>query len=250
MAESRWHAVFSPSAAGTLKSAFHAAGRPDEVSCPFDDFSFGPIAMSDSADRVSWVENALRIPGWEDVTDRTTAFLGSLRATSSPITAWLSRTDARSFAGFLWFLSHTADRPISVVDTPGISIMKADDLLRVLNRQAPLSSEDVARYRNQWKQLRRENAPLRVIDGDHLVSAGIDHFDTLILSHARAEWQKMARIIGGMLGEFSETGIYQTSDLFLFARLADLAEEGQLEWRGDLSHMQNCELRLPAASQS
>ena len=89
--------------------------------------------------------------------------------------------------------------------------------------------------------------PFGVIDGEELVSAPIEYFDDSLLSHAAHDWQKMARIVGGTLVEFYDAGVAQVGDLVLGARLADLAEEGRLEWRGDLAHMQRCELRLPAA---
>lgn len=58
------------------------------------------------------------------------------------------------------------------------------------------------------------------------------------------DWYKMARIIGSTLGQFYETGPFQTGELVLWARLRSLAQDGTLEWRGDLEDMHYCELRL------
>jgi len=66
----------------------------------------------------------------------------------------------------------------------------------------------------------------------------------LILSHAENYWRKMARVIGGVLGDWMEE-YHQQGDLFLASRIRDLAEAGKLEWRGDLYEMRNCEVRLP-----
>jgi hypothetical protein len=52
-----------------------------------------------------------------------------------------------------------------------------------------------------WRQLRAENAPLRVVDADGLRSAPITFFDQQLLSFAKASWQKPARIIGYTLAE-------------------------------------------------
>jgi hypothetical protein len=90
-----------------------------------------------------------------------------------------------------------------------------------------------------------ENAPLRVADGEHLVSAPIEHFDDNLLSYVTHEWQKMSRIVGYKLAEFLDTRLHQTCNLVLGARLTDLAVAGRLAWRGDLTHMGRCELRLP-----
>jgi len=87
---------------------------------------------------------------------------------------------------------------------------------------------------------------LRVLGADGaLTSVPLDHFDADLLRHATAEWQKMALIVGTVLREFADNGLYQAGDIVLHARLADLAEAGVLEWRGDLDHMTACELRLP-----
>jgi uncharacterized protein DUF3658 len=97
-----------------------------------------------------------------------------------------------------------------------------------------------------WTQLQVENAPFRILSEKGLISAPIECFDTLLLGHVTAEWQGMARIVGDALYDFYRTGIFQTGDLVLAARLAGLAEAGMLEWRGDPSDMARCEMRLLA----
>lgn len=151
-----------------------------------------------------------------------------------------------SYAGFLWWLSHVGDIPVSIVEIAELSITNAEGMVKLLDHAVPLSTESRSIFQIRWEQLKIENAPLRVIDGENLVSAQMDRFDDSLLSHMTFEWQKMARIVADVLVEFYDAGVYQTGDLVLGARLADLAEAGKLEWRGDLSHMQRCELRLPA----
>lgn len=91
-----------------------------------------------------------------------------------------------------------------------------------------------------------ENAPLRVLGKDGLISAPIDDFDTALLGHVTPEWQKMARIVSSALYDFAENGVYQASDLVPGSRLTGLAGAGTLEWRGDLGNTARCEMRLPA----
>jgi hypothetical protein len=247
MADPEYHVVFSPSAAGTLKRALAQAGRPDEVLCPFDNFSFGPIATDDADLRARWVEEALGYTGWQGETDRAAAFLDAVASRVGPATAWMSRRDTCSHAGFLWFLSHVGDAPIAVIEAEYLPGVTVEGMIDLLHGAVPLSEEDRTRHRVRWQQLKGENAPLRVIDGDELVSAPIDYFDETLLRHARPEWRKMARIVGETLVGFHDTGLYQTDDLVLGARLADLAETGRLEWQGDLTEMPHGELRLPTS---
>jgi len=239
--------MFSPSAAGTLKQALLMAARPDEVVCTFDNFSFGPIATDDANIRVRWVEKELGYTGWDDVTYKSAIFLAAFEALESPVTAWVSRQETMTYAGFLWWLSHVGDIPISIVEVPDLSITNAESMAKFLGKAVPLSTKDRAFHQARWEQLKIEDAPLRVINGEDLVSAQIEYFDSSLLSHATFEWQKMARIVTATLVEFYDAGVYQTGDLLLRARLADLAEAGKLEWQGDLSHMLRCELRLPSS---
>ncbi len=101
------HVMFSPSAAGALKQALSLAKRPDEVLCPFDDFSFGPIATEVAEDRIQWVEEVLGYTGWEDITASSQAFLAAFEVPKISVTAWVSRRQTQTYAGFLWWLSHT-----------------------------------------------------------------------------------------------------------------------------------------------
>jgi hypothetical protein len=50
------------------------------------------------------------------------------------------------------------------------------------------------RYRELWGQLLSENAPLRVIDGDKLVSAPMSYFDSVLMSYVTDKWQKIAMV--------------------------------------------------------
>ncbi|WP_428538970.1 DUF3658 domain-containing protein [Rhodopila sp.] len=124
--------------------------------------------------------------------------------------------------------------------------MTTEDLIDLLDQAVPLSTEERTAHQARWQTLRTENAPLRVIQGEALVSAQFDYFDTILLRHATRDWKKMVQIVGDTFAEFYDAGVYQTCDLVLAARLAVLAETGCLEWRGDLAHMRHCELRLPA----
>jgi hypothetical protein len=58
----------------------------------------------------------------------------------------------------------------------------------------PLPMTERLRYRELWGQLLSENAPLRVIDGDKLVSAPMSYFDSVLMSYVTDKWQKIAMV--------------------------------------------------------
>ena len=247
MSEANIHVMFSPSAAGTLRQALLMADRKDEVLCPLDNFSFGPIATDDAEARIGWVDEVLGITNWKDVAEKSADFLAAFKDLNASLTAWLSRQETLTYSGFLWWLSHVGEMPVSIIEVAELSQMNEHTMFGLLDHAVALGAEARSDYETRWEQLKRENAPFRVIKDGELVSAKIDHFDDSLLRHVTRHWRKMARIVAGTLVEFDDAGIYQTGDLVLGARLADLAEAGKLEWQGDLSNMRNCELRLPAS---
>jgi hypothetical protein len=133
-----------------------------------------------------------------------------------------------------------------VLDVPRLSLLGPDAMSGYLDQAAPLLAARRESSLALWRKLQVENAPLRVLGDNGLMSAPIEYFDPALLQHVTPEWQKMSLIVGRTLFDFFENGISQTDDIVLAARLAVLAEAGILEWRGDFSHMAHCEMRLPA----
>ena len=238
------HIVFSPSAAGTIRKAMADAGRSDLVACPFDDFSFGPIANDDADTRARWVEDVLGYPDWADVAQESRTVLDASLAAREPPIVWISSTSTRSLSGFMWWLSHMGDMPCRLLDIPILNLLNANEILPYLEGTMILSPSYRFEMLASWQRLRREDAPLRILANGKLASAPITYFDEALLANARPEWQKMARIVAGVLGAFHESEVWQTSDLVLAARLFDLADSGVLEWRGELGQMSLCEMRL------
>jgi hypothetical protein len=103
-----------------------------------------------------------------------------------------------------------------------------------------------ARCHALWAQLRAENAPLRVLSADTLVSVPISFFDSLLMSFATDDWRKVAMIVGLALGSEMNDCIIQSSDLFLAARVNALVEAGRLDLRGRSAlEMRFSEVRFP-----
>jgi hypothetical protein len=270
MAQTMLHFVFTASGSGCLVQALRKAGRNDQVITTFDDLSFGPIDPGDSSSRVKWVESELGWTGWNDGASSSERLWDEARFPDNRKVAWLTRRSAMEYAGFLNWLWRLGDADCEVVDltdvrisypaehgppqSPGLAMslgllhpatIKNNGLWDLAE---PLPKTARARYRDRWRQLRSENAPLRVIDGDQLVSAPISFFDPVLLSHATDTWRKVARIIGEALASQMDDCLFQTGDIFLPARVNALVESGRLEIRGKSAlEMHLSEVRLPNA---
>jgi len=255
------HIVFSPSAAGCLRQALRDAGREDHVACHFDNLALGPINPPDPQTRLHWMEEELRYTGWEWVFAKEEAFWKAALVEDVRRVAWISRRSATEYCGFLEGLWRLGDLPCEVIDFTDMPVggtrnrafslflLFPEEIVDngVWDRAQPLDAAARERYHGHWRQLRAENAPLRVVDAEGLRSAPITFFDQQLLSFAKAWWQKPARIIGETMAELHGPPMepyYQAGDWLLAARVIALVEAGVLEGRGDLWNIQQSEVRL------
>lgn len=266
MATSTLHIVFDPSAAASLRDALRQAGRDERVVSLSDCLSYGPINPPDPGLRTQWVKTELDYSGWEDVVNEATSFWREALSISERRIAWLSRRSAQEYSGFLEWLWRLDQDEIEIVDLTDVilegngtgpadrhfaislAMLPSHKIVEseLLDRTEMLTATLRAQYRELWRRLRSEDAPLRILSEGDLVSAPLSYFDSLLLSCATPEWQKTARIVGEALSDFLQTSVLQTGDLVLCARARALAGAGRLEFRGDLSDIHNSELRLPA----
>jgi len=269
MAQRIVHVVFTPSGAGCLRQALKSARRDDEVVTFFDNLSFGPINPPD-ASRAKWVESELGWTGWDEVASSSETLWREALCSERKKVAWLSRRSPMEYAGFLEWLWRLGDAPSELVDLTDVTIshrtehgpprrprlaisvaMLHPDIIaseKLWDLAKPLQTDMRTGYLDLWRRLREENAPLRVLEGGDLVSAPISFFDSLLMSHATDEWQKVARIIGEALATEWDDDIFQTGDLVLAARVNALVENGRLECRGKSPlEMRFSEVRLPEA---
>ena len=168
----------------------------------FHDLSFGPIDPPEASLRAKWAENELGRTGWHEVIGTSERVWDEARFPDNRKVAWLTRRSAKEYAGFLelWRLG---DAPCEVVDLTDVKISYRPELdpprppalamsLGTLHHDTicnnklwdlaePLQIAQRGRYLDLWQQLRSENAPLRVIDGDKLVSAPIFRFTADVL---------------------------------------------------------------------
>lgn len=69
--------------------------------------------------------------------------------------------------------------------------------------------------------------------------------DRVLLAQASPKWRKVARLVGGAIGELSAR-IPNVPDIYYAQRVRHLVEVGKLESEGDLRFMNRAEVRLPA----
>ena len=260
------HIVFTPSGAGSLRDALDALGRDDRVVCPFDCYAFGPINPPDGARRAKWVADELDYAGWDNVVRETEAFWREALAEGERKVAWFSRRSAAEYSGFLEWLWRFGDRSCALIDvgevvvtTPArgaapaetrralsMGLLTARQIIAsgLIDRAEVPAAATRAGYRETWRRLRSEDAALRVLGPDGLVSAPIEHFDPLILSRATDRWRRPARIVGDILADELSAALLQTGDLVLASRVRALIEAGSLEQRGDPLDVQRNEVRL------
>jgi hypothetical protein len=270
MTQTTLHFVFSPSGAANLAEALEQGGRDDQVITFFDDLSFGPINPPDSISRAKWVENELDRAGWDEMTTESERGWKEALSPDPRKVAWLTRRSAMEYAGFLEWLWRLGDAPCEVVDLSEVKIshrpehgpprpprlamslgMLHHDTIRdhkLRDLAEPLHTTERRRYRDLWQQLRSENAPLRVLGGDRLVSAPISFFDSVLMSYVADDWQKVSRVVGPAMASQMDDDIVQSGDMFLAARINALARSGRLEIRGKSAlEILYSEVRLPRA---
>jgi hypothetical protein len=252
------HFVFTASGAGCLVRALRKAGRNDPVVVISHDLNFGPIDPSDPAARARWLENELGRIDQRDTT-RSERDWDEARFPGHRKVAWLTRRSATEYAGFLDWLWHRGDTPCDLVDLSDVNVSLPPEFdqprprprsqplptsLALLHHDIiahnkfwdlaePLQMTERLRYREIWQQLISEDAPLRVIEGDKLVSAPMSFFDSLLMSYVTDKWQKIVTVFSRVTISHWDDGIWQTNDTFLAARLRTLVEGGRLEIRGE-----------------
>jgi hypothetical protein len=77
-----------------------------------------------------------------------------------------------------------------------------------------------------------------------MVSTSDQHIDGLILSFARAQWQKVAMVISKVLLDYKHNTI-DVNDHHIADRISALVAAGKLQSQGNLSRWRHSEVRLP-----
>lgn len=94
-----------------------------------------------------------------------------------------------------------------------------------LNEAIVLSKECLTSLAEQWRNLQNENAPLRVVKGETVVSANEDYYDELIRQEYPKDSCRVAELIGNVLGRHCP-GI---SDWLIAQRIRMLISNNELQ---------------------
>jgi hypothetical protein len=240
------HVAPGDSAGASLLRAIRDAGRDEEVLRCRDDLSCGPIESDDQSARMAWWA---RFCGVSEFEDNFETFWNHVRTTDDRLVLWFGRHSAKELAFFLAMADRLGDRSYDIVDvtgarSPAISLVLTDRLNALLGTERPVTAQEREEARRQWRRLRAENAPFRVVTPMGLVSAPVDHFDHLLIERATPEWRKVSRVVGDTMG-YNLQPYWQVGDMMLLARVVALVDEGKLLADGDPWDMRSCHVRLP-----
>jgi hypothetical protein len=255
------HVVFNESAFGCLLGVL---GRRDGIIVLVDDLSIGPIDRTDGASRTRWLQEQFGGDAYETIAD-IDGFWSEVASPENRIVAYVSRRNAREYAGLLEVVRQRGDAPLEIVDVTDLELAAPDGSLekplgiaelspaqviehKLLESAAPLSATATLSYTQNWARLRKENASLRIVDHETLVSAPITHFDARVVSFATPEWQSTMRMLGPFYSTAHTEGFHAPHLRFILSRLAALVESGQLEGNGDISRLdghQSSRVRRP-----
>jgi Protein of unknown function len=201
---------------------------------------------------------------WETEMAPLKAFWDRVATTDDRLVVWIGRHSALELAFFLAWADRLKERPYNIIDVTGlrlpskrpdgsqalseptaaVSHMPPYQLRSLFGSEQQVTAQEAAEARRQWRQLRAENAPFRVVTPAGLVSAALDHFDALLMEQVTTEWRKVARVIGGMMALNSEP-YFQVGDIMLRARVTALIDQGKLLADGDPCDVHSCRVRLP-----
>ncbi len=267
------HIVFNMSAAGSLRQALALMGRDEDVIGFIDSLEYGPVQSSDISARARWVEDNLEWTDWSELADDIEAFWRAALDARRERIVWFCPRSVPDYCNFLEWLSRNGGQPCDIIDlsdvwfeaddgskrrwlVPPLGVIRSERFVewQLIERRRPLSPEQSVRGTQLWDRLLRENAPLRVIQAEELVSVSIDYFDNQLMAYASGDWKKVQLIVGTFLGDMFYAGmdnderpgqVIQTGDILPFSRLRALVEAGRLACQGDFEEGNSYLVRLP-----
>lgn len=229
MAAAVLHIVFTEAGAEALRAALALAGRDETVIALADDLAAGSIDA----------EARFETPFWREAL-----------APGPRRVVWTDRRVARQYAGLMAFVALAGDADFEIIDlthagAAPLDRLEAEVVAGLLDRAAPLSEPARCDLVDDWRDLRAENAPLRVVEAGRLTSAPADCFDEAILDQCSPYWMRMALVMEMVLSAQGWRGVWNTGRPWLAARIDALIADGRLEGGGVSDRIEDRELRLP-----
>ena len=121
-------------------------------------------------------------------------------------------------------LPHWREEGKAVVSYQGWGEVEPELFGHFLSREEPVPPRILGVMASRWRELQRENAPLRAVVNGWIRSVGEDFYDGLIRKHIPEGQTKIALIIGDVLG-WEKPGI---GDIWLVERIRWMLSAGEL----------------------
>ncbi len=225
--------------------------REDIVSLPFN-LSEGdiisPICLADCPEKIKLQKNFFfdRYNNQEETQNAFNEFwancvadLQKLKSNPSQIRIWLDHTpDAQCGLLFLADLLKNQNTEFHIVELQHQTILESGCSAEYrgwgevepelygtfLSKEKILTPKEVSKLANRWEVLKFENAPLRVVKDDFVISTDTCYYDNLIRREFPKTNCKIALIIGNALAKQK----IPTSDIFIAERIRHFIENGEL----------------------
>ncbi len=260
------HVAFGEAAAGGISEALELVGRHERVLGLPDDLSFGPIDPPNLDLRRTWAKSVLHhdYDQYQWLRGAAETFWTDATADQASPVVWVCRTYAAEQAGFLEFIWRMGGRGFDIVDATDVEVPSRHDPNRslrpwalglltgeqivsagLIDQRAAFPQGEAQSARARWSELRRENAPFRVIRDGRLVSAPLSYFDEFLLKYASSDWQKATRLVGETMGRMVdlEPPGQSPGDHVLFGRMVALGKAGLLQVEGSGPQMRDYRVR-------
>lgn len=261
------HVAWGVSRADSVREALRLQGCEERVIALSGALSVGPIASLDPEPRRVWFEANTRSDEepcgsmGDTMGDPETPWRKATFAGVHPV-YWVCLTDAAEHACFLEFAFRMAGRPFDIVDATEFDVSGVSRVSPVWSlgqlrpaeivasglggRRRPLTRAESAAAAADWTRLRRENAPIRIVQNGRLVSAPLTHFDSVLTEKASPDREMLTKLIARVLHHLDTDSAQPgqgCSYELLFARILALGQAGALEVTGAGPGMRGYEVR-------
>lgn len=239
------HICFSSSASGIIRRVLRARSRNETVFTFVDDLSCGPIANVCGGERKAWYLKYFD----EDMLETEQLWNGQINFWSTAIFSqeqlmvWLTRNSAAEYCGYLELLNLLPKKcEISLADftSEGFDVGKTketcisighlneDNMNTGFQIQTTTSPANWDQLLQMWKNLKRESAPLRIVEHNKLFSKPQDYFDEFLFQHLSKNWQRLHRVVGEAVVNCWENNHRVSFDWFN-QRITELRKDGFIE---------------------
>lgn len=228
----RLHVAFTELGAEILREALVLHGKSDDViACP----DFWQCGVLEPAAREAWLREHLGADHARHQEAHAAFWSYPFAATKTVL--WLTRRSAQEWTGCFEWLSRELSGDFQINDLTDICVngrpavlhmLEPDDIIAagLLDRMNTPSPFDLEWARAHWRDLNRDNAPLRIVRNGELVSAWEDEADRALMAHLEKRWKSAAIIIGETLCDDLEAWTFNFTDSFLAERLDALHTAG------------------------